>query len=184
MLEEIRKKLKVKSLKEKLREEIGKYYTIKSDKKEEDYLKITSNYIEYYNYRAWTCKWFFYGLSCIKIFALAGVAFAKAFDVNADISLLAVCSTTLCLLIEGMLALFRLQEKWILYRNTDNVLQSEVREYISATGKYEKSDERFALFVKNVEGIIGDEARKWNDTVMERERKQNISEKDTKKEGD
>ena len=77
-----------------------------------------------------------------------------------------------------MLALFRLQEKWILYRNTDNVLLSEVRQYISGEGKYSGLEERFSAFVKNVESIIGEEARKWNDTVVEREKKQNADTKE------
>ena len=178
MLDEIRKKFKLKSLKEKLKTEIDRYYTTNLNDEEAEYLKIVSNYIEYYNYRAWTCKWLFYGFSCVKIVALAGVTFVNALNVVNDISVIAVLSTTLCLVIEGMLALFRLQEKWILYRNTDNVLLSEVRQYISGEGKYSGLEERFSAFVKNVESIIGEEARKWNDTVVEREKKQNADTKE------
>lgn len=59
MLDEIRKKFKLKSLKEKLKTEIDRYYTTNLNDEEAEYLKIVSNYIEYYSYRAWTCKWLF-----------------------------------------------------------------------------------------------------------------------------
>lgn len=55
---------------------------------------------------------------------------------------------------------------------------SEVRQYISGEGKYSGLEERFSAFVKNVESIIGEEARKWNDTVVEREKKQNADTKE------
>lgn len=152
--------------------DIKKYYFDKIDVSSDEYLQVVSNYIDYYHYRAWTCKWWFYGLNTVKLFALFSAVIIRLIKSGEDISAYVAASSAICLAIEGVLALYHLQEKWILYRNTNNALMSEVRFFAASEGEYQNQEERFGIFVEKVESIIGDEARKWNETVTEKNKKE------------
>lgn len=173
----------MKLLREYLCRDIQKYYFQTTDADEQEYLYVVSNYIGYYHYKAWICKWCFYGINTLKLILLASVMVMKVLDAQKDISVYAVAVSAISLAIEGIISLYHLQEKWFLYRNTNNLLMSEVRYFATSKGKYEEEDKRFQHFVNSVESIIGEEARKWHETVSEKN-KEKQQETDEKNEED
>ena len=172
-------KLNLRKIKEWLRKEVHQYYIQKLDAEQKDYLEVVSNYIEYYNRRALRCKMSFYGTNLVKILGLSGVTLAKIIGENADkvdFSTSAAIITTMCLVLEGVNALFRWQEKWILYRNAQNALMREIRQFVVKEGIYQEKENSFSFFVEMVESIIDDEARKWNSCMKEQKEQKNEEE--------
>lgn len=162
----------IKKLRKILNGDIKKYYIQEQDADTKQYLEVVSHYIEYYHYRAWSCKWWFYGLNTLKILSLASIVVINAIESEVDMSAYAVIASAICLIIEGVIALYHFQEKWILYRNTNNILMSEIRFFATSKGEYQDKQKAFNLFVERVESIIGDEARKWNETVREKNKEE------------
>ena len=80
------------------------------------------------------------------------------------------------MVLEGINALFRWQEKWVLYRNAQNALMREIRQFVVREGIYQDEEKGFSLFVETVEGIIDDEARKWNSYMKEQKEQKNTGE--------
>lgn len=147
----------------KLQEEVQKYYIQELDAKQEDYLKIVSNYIEYYNIRAFCCKMSFYITNLAKILGLSGVTIVKMIESDGNnFSTIAAIIAAMCLILEGVNSLFRWHEKWILYRNVQNILMGEVRKFVVKKGIYQDEDNSFSIFVETVENIIDDEAHRWH----------------------
>ena len=170
-------KIKTGPIKKWLNQEVQQYYIQELNAEEQEYLNVVFNYIRYYNIRAFRCKWGFYGTSLIKILSLSGITFLKVAGKNgADFSTVAAVVTTMCLAIEGIVALFKWQEKWILYRNTQNALMREERQFATGQGIYDDKEIRFSKFVETVEEIIDDEARKWNTYMKEQNSQKNESE--------
>lgn len=164
-------------IKKWLNKEVHQYYIRELNAEEQDYLGVVSNYIEYYNIRAFRCKWGFYGTSLIKILGLSSITFLKIMGKDGvEFATMAAAVTTMCLAIEGIVALFKWQEKWILYRNTQNALMREDRQFTEGQGIYSNEEDRFSKFVETVEGIIDDEARKWNTYVQEKNSQKNENE--------
>lgn len=173
----------IKFLEGRLSEDIHKYYMDEiKDGEEKEYLLVVSNYIQYYHCRAWFCKHVYCALNVLKLAALAGITICGVISKQSGI--FAAVSSALCLFLEGIMALYHLREKWILYRNTNNTLMSEVRCYVVSQGKYQNSDQKFSDFVDTVENIIGDEARKWNETVQQKKREQSSHDSERKNEND
>lgn len=166
--------IKAGPIKQWLKKEVHQYYIQELKAEEKSYLDIVSNYIEYYEVRAFRCKWGFYGTNLVKLLGLSGITFLKVIGKSGDtFATMAALVTTMCLVIEGIMALFKWQEKWILYRNTQNALMKENRQFTTGQGIYSDQENRFSKFVETVEGIIGDEARKWNTYVKEQNSQKN-----------
>lgn len=169
--------IKLKKIREWLRKEVHQYYIQKLDAEQKDYLEVGSNYIEYYNSRAFRCKISFYSTNLLKILGLSGVTLVKIIgNEEIDFSTIAAIITTMCLVLEGINALFRWQEKWVLYRNAQNALMREIRQFVVREGIYQDEEKGFSLFVETVEGIIDDEARKWNSYMKEQKEQKNTGE--------
>lgn len=149
--------------------QISPYYMEPEKESEKDYLEVVIKYIEYYHKRARVCKYQYYTLGIIKLMALAALPVIQAVDELSGIPGLAVGTSGVCLFIEAILEFLRTKEKWILYRSTNNSLMSEQRQYMTSTGKYYNSTDKFQQFVGNVEGMISDEARKWSLAVKDKE---------------
>lgn len=132
---------------------------------EQDYLKVVSNYIIYYQEHAKIYKVQYYALSILKIVVLMLIPVIQTISQVAMFSGFAALSSSICLALEAIMSLFHLKEKWILYRNTNNALLSEQRQFATCSGKYCEVKECFKMFVLNVEEIIDAEAREWNATV-------------------
>lgn len=153
-----------KNLKEN-EKNITDFYFHKYSGEVTEYLKIVENYIEYYHFRARKCKYKYYSFNIIKYIALALIPVVQSFGGIQKFPWIATIVSSICLLTEAILELLRTKEKWILYRNTDNALLKEQREFVTGKGKYIHEEDKYAIFVKMVESLIDDEARKWSEMV-------------------
>lgn len=150
-----------KNKKEERRKDILKF-CFKGEKESDDtYLEIIDAYIIYYHMRAQRCKWLFYILNVIKYFTLAVIPIVQGFRGIEQHPWVATISASVCLFIEAILKLWRTEEKWILYRSTNNTLMSEKRQYITSKGLYNSVTDPFEMLVERVESVIDDEAHKW-----------------------
>ena len=69
---------------------------------------------------------------------------------------------------ESVIELFRMKEKWILYRKVGNDLMREGRQYAMKAGGYQDGDEEknFRIFVANAENIISEESSSWKQMIQ------------------
>lgn len=132
-----------------------------------EYLKIVHNYIKYYYRYAEIYRWWFLGLSSIKLLVLAAIPVIQVFNLSKEIKWIAAGGSSLCILLEALIQLYNMKDKWILYRKTGNDLMCEERWYITGTGKYttKSEDESFGLFVESIEIIIGVETSEWHQMI-------------------
>ena len=139
-----------------------------ADDYEGDYLKVIHNYIQYYYKYAETYKWLYLALSFIKLLILAAIPVTQTIEKIQGWPWIAAGLSSLCILMESLMELFRMKDKWILYRKAGNDLMHEERKYVTCIGKYkgENKRERLELFVEEAENIIGNEAAKWNQLVQ------------------
>lgn len=149
---------------DRLIDEIKKYYLDgMENQNEKDYLIIVSNYIQYYHCRAWRCKVMYYVLCALKVALVASITISCV--ISSEYRLYSVAASAMILFLERIIDLFKFKEKWILYRNTNNILMHEIRCYVACDSNESNSNERFMKFVNSVEKIIGNEAEKWDNTV-------------------
>lgn len=88
--------IKAGAIKQWLKNEVHQYYIQELNAEEQDYLKVVSNHIEYYNIRAFRCKWEFYGTSLVKILRLSGIILMKVIGkVGSGFSTMAAAVTTM-----------------------------------------------------------------------------------------
>lgn len=134
------------------------------------YLKIVENYIEYYHRRANECKYLYYTISTIKIVLIALIPAIQLCNNSIVIKIISVLVSALVLAFESLLALYKSKDKWFLYRETCNILMSELRKF-KINSKYCTicCSDVFEEFVQTIEDMIHDEARKWVQTVRKRE---------------
>lgn len=104
----------------------------------------------------------------IKYLTLAVIPVVQGVQKIAEHTWVATISASVCLLIEAMLRLWRTEEKWILYRSTNNTLMSEKRQYVTSKGIYKNANDPCEILVERVESIIDDEAHKWVATFKEK----------------
>ena len=158
-------------LNKSIEDEIKKYYIEKKCESNRDtYLNKISNYIKYYHLRAWKCKVAFYSFNVIKIVSVASIPVLQTFEPT-DSGTCIVVASAVSILMESLIALFHLHDKWSLYRGANNALLKEKREYDMGQGKYkdkEDEDEKFTLFFNEVEGIISNEGEKWSKIIKEK----------------
>ncbi|XCP85341.1 DUF4231 domain-containing protein [Roseburia hominis] len=146
------------------------YFMKGHESTEEEYFEVVNNYIRYYARRAKRCKYQYYGFNIIKFIALAAIPIIQMIDVTADRPWIAAMASSICLLVESIMGMWRTREKWIIYRDTYNQLGREQRIYATGSGKYAEKEKRFHKFVMNIEALISDEARKWCEVVREKEK--------------
>ncbi len=128
------------------------------------YFKIVHNYIQYYYRRADIYKMWYLALSVGKFLVLAMIPVSQTLTQSVSLPWLAAGASSLCILLESVIELFRMKDKWILYRKVGNDLMSEERQYAMRVGVYQDEDEdkNFRIFVGNMENIIGKEASSWS----------------------
>lgn len=143
------------------------YCILNHDNWEEECMRIVLAYVNYYNSRAKMYKYAYRILSVTKYIALAVIPIVQVIPSINKVPWIAVAASSLCILLDSIINLFGMKEKWILYRNSHSKLMSEQRQYASRCGKYYgfTDDARFSLFVKNLEEIYMGESAEWNETV-------------------
>lgn len=137
----------------------------------EEYLRTVYNYIEYYHNRAAHYKGWYLTLNVIKLIFLALIPVSEIVVQNLDLPWLAAGASSLCILLESIMGLFHMKDKWTQYRRTENDLMSEERQYVTLSGRYhvEENSKRFNMFVENVENIISNEAVMWSRMIAEKQ---------------
>lgn len=133
-----------------------------------EYFKVVHSYIQYYYERARAYKIWYLGLSVTKLLILAMIPVSQTFVQLSDLPWIAAGASSLCILLESVMELFRMKEKWILYRKVGNDLMCEGRQYVMKAGGYQDEDEEknFRIFVANVENIIGEESSSWKQMIQ------------------
>ncbi len=149
--------------------------------REQEYNETVKNYIRYYHIRSRWCKNNYYFLSVAKIFALALIPVLQAINKLQEYGWLVVALSGGGLLVDSLISLFHLKEKWQLYRKTCTVIGAEQRKYAARCEPYQEEETAFGTYVKNVEDIISDESRRWSNTVSENKEKKEKAEKGHKK---
>lgn len=134
----------------------------------EAYFKVVHNYVQYYYERAGVYKIWYLGLSVAKLLILAMIPVSQTFARLSDLPWIAAGASALCILLESVMELFRMKEKWILYRKVGNDLMREGRQYAMKAGRYQSEDEEksFRIFVTNAENIIGEESSSWKQMIQ------------------
>lgn len=139
------------------------YYMDGISSSEEEYLQVVANYIEYYRKRAKFFKYQYYVLTIIKFITLGMIPVFESIDATAGMPWIPAVASSVCLIVEAVIGLMHMKDKWILYRNTSNHLMSEQRKYLALKNGNKNADscDAFRNFVKNVEELIGKEAEEW-----------------------
>lgn len=134
----------------------------------EDYFRVVRNYVRYYYGRASVYKIWYLGLSVTKLLLLAVIPVSQTFTHLSNLPWIAAGASSLCILLESVMELFRMKEKWVLYRKVGNDLMCEERQYVMKAGGYQEEDEEknFRTFVVRIEGIICEEASSWKQMIQ------------------
>ena len=133
-----------------------------------EYNEIVKNHIRYYHDKSCFCKFLYYFFSVVKTVSLSLIPVFQGIDLTQKAAWLIVTLSTLGLLIDSIINLFHLKEKWHLYRRTCNNVSAEQRKYAIKCEPY-AGDDAFGLYVKNIERIIFEESQQWGNTVNRKE---------------
>lgn len=134
----------------------------------EEYFRVVHNYVQYYYERARVYKIWYLGLSVTKLLILAMIPVSQTFAQLSDLPWIAAGASSLCIFLESIMELFRMKEKWVLYRRAGNDLMREGRQYLMKAGVYQDEDEEkiFRIFVANAENIISEESASWKQMIQ------------------
>lgn len=136
---------------------------------EDEYMEIVDNYIEYYCLRAHRCKIQYYTLNIIRLVALALVPVLEILNESIPFQWTTVLASSIAILMEGIIVLWRVRKKWALYRDTYNRLLRAQRKYMvkrkESNQNADENSKEFDEFFELVESIIQSEGNQWKDTV-------------------
>lgn len=134
----------------------------------EEYFRVVHNYVQYYYERAGVYKIWYLGLSVTKLLILAMIPVSQTFAQLSELPWIAAGASSLCILLESVTELFRMKEKWVLYRKVGNDLMREGRQYAMKAGVYQNDEEEknFQIFVANAENIISEESASWKQMIQ------------------
>lgn len=133
---------------------------------QEEYFRIVHNYVQYYYERARVYKTWYLGLSVTKLLILALIPVSQTFAQISDLPWIAAGASSLCIFLESVTELFRMREKWVLYRKVGNDLMREGRQYAMKAGVYQDEEKSFRIFVANAENIISEESASWKQMIQ------------------
>lgn len=137
------------------------------DRFENDYLRVVHNYIHYYYRTAEIYKWWYLVLCVVKLLILATIPVIQTISQMGGFPWVTAGLSGVCILLESVIQLFKMKEKWILYRRAGNDLMHEERKYVMGVGMYHANEqERMERFVECVESLIINEAYKWNEMIQ------------------
>lgn len=155
-------------------DETQKFCILDRNNSREELPGIVLAYIDYYHNRANLYKYAYRGLSILKYLALAVIPVIQASPAADKFSWTVAIFSSLCILLDSVINLFQMKEKWILYRNTNCKLMSEQRQYQLRMGGYYglDSEKMMQLFVSRIEEIVGGESKEWRETVLKPEAQQ------------
>lgn len=134
----------------------------------DNYDKLILAYIDYYHKRALKCKWAFLIISLAKIILIGMLPVFQMTEVLGNFPWIITVLSSGTLIIESILELWRLKEKWILYRNTCNRLMAVQRQYAETI---EDKDSDLEKYISAIEYIINEEGNKWLETFRDKRTK-------------
>ncbi len=137
------------------------------------------NQIAWYDRKSGWHKWWY---TCVKVME---IAFAAGIPVVLAISELAGAATTLAMVLRGLAAvlgagvavlsgvqgIYKLQENWMAYRTTCEMLRHEKYFYEMGCGPYKDAEGRACLLVQRVEELISRENTNWQRYMEEAKKK-------------
>ena len=124
-----------------------------------DYDQIVLTYIEYYHLKAQRYKRGFYMFSLIKIIMIGILPVLQIAGISTSVPWVITAFSSGIIVVESITELWRLREKWILYRNTCNRLMTVQRQYMRSRGKGNK---RMRKYIEAVEAVINEEGNGWS----------------------
>ena len=116
-------------------------------------------YIQYYHIRARRCKNWYYMFSFAKVILVGMIPVLQAMSMIEKYPWVLAAFSSGILVLESAVELFKLKEKWRLYRNTCNQLMTVQRKY--ASGCWENINKEAKEYIEDVEAIINGEAGMW-----------------------
>lgn len=126
-----------------------------------EYNKAVSAYIKYYHIRAKRCKYAYYVLSLIKIMLVGTLPVLQAVGIIDTCSWLVAAFSSGILILESTMELFKLRDKWRLYRNTCNQLMTVQRKYTGERVSIFEAKTKAKEYIATAEAIINGEAGMW-----------------------
>lgn len=126
---------------------------------QEKYIKErVKDQIEWHSKKSTLYKRCFLGLSVISL--VISVVVSATIKSGNYLSFYLSLAVPVC---TGLMAIFRYQEKWNIYRNTAESLKSEFYRFETKIGVY-STDNSFNVFVEKIENILNNNNQKWSDT--------------------
>ncbi len=126
---------------------------------QEKYIKErVKDQIEWHSKKSTLYKRCFLGLSVISL--VISVVVSATIKSDNHISFYLSLAIPVC---TGLMAIFRFQEKWNIYRNTAESIKSEFYKFETKTGAY-STENSFNIFVEKIEIILNNNNQKWTDT--------------------
>lgn len=122
--------------------------------------------ISWYDRKSSANQRWFKGLRFTEIVAAATIPFLSGFAGNSfPIKITIGTLGLLVAVIASLLGLLHLQEHWIAYRTTAEVLRKEKFLFLTQTEPYDKGD-AFHLLVQRVEALLSKESTEWVQSMM------------------
>lgn len=159
------------------KEGIQQYCCDREKCRRENYDKLALSYIDYYHKRATISKWSFLLFNLAKIIL---IGMLPVFQMTCIVDAYPWIITALAsgaLIMESIIELWRLKEKWILYRSTCSRLMAVQRQY---AGKTQDDDPDLEKYVADIELIISEEGSKWLETFQDKTVKKDTEDNSTK----
>lgn len=151
-------------------------YIMEKESEFAQYIECIKSYIDYYDRRSRFYKGLYYVLNIVKLASVACVPVLEIVCSDMTLNWVVVAASSLAILCESTVGIFKAKEKWIEYRNTCDKLAQEQRIFMMKSESYDEMKEQQECekaFVKHIEAIIGKENGSWKEYM----KKKNDSEK-------
>ena len=155
-------------------EEIRKFCILDSSRKTEELTRVALSYIDYYHIKSKLYKYAYRGFSVTKYLALAAIPVIQVTPSARNYPWTVAILSSVSIMLDSIINLFQMKEKWIIYRKTDCKLLSEQRLFMLQAGEYFGLDkeESQQKFMGKFEEIVGCESQEWGEIVLKPENQQ------------
>ncbi len=116
--------------------------------------------LQWYDQKSITCKRNHDVLQTIIIFC-SSLTPVLILILEPDWKILAVFTSMIVAISTGLIATFKIREKWINYRITAESMRKEYSHYKTDTEKYSVAQDKQKLFVESIEFLLAGEVTNW-----------------------
>lgn len=154
--------------------EIRKFCILDSSKGMEELARVALLYIDYYHDKAQLYKYAYRGLSVVKYLTLGAIPVIQVIPAAKRFPWTVAVLSSMSIMLDSIINLFQMKDKWIIYRKTDSRLLSEQRLFTLLAGEYYGLDEEQSQqkFIGKFEEIVGCESNEWSEIVLKPEARQ------------